>query len=399
MSKAPTRWRWRHYIASPERLFFAVAALTMVTASVWWAAVQLAPPSGDSVVPPVVLHAVLMVFGVFPLFFAGFLFGPGLKWLKVPGPTARSLAPAAAVHCAGVLQLLNSASSRWLFGAGMLAIVIAWLMLWLRLLQAMGSSQPTYRTHYRLFGLASTSGLLGACGVMVAGSTGQWPVCLILARTCVWTFVGLTFVAAADRMIPFLSGTPFARLDKRFPTLVVNTLTALLCGRALQEVFPGVSRAVAPVEAAAGVALLFLAARWAGIQSLRPRLLRMLFIGFIWLGASFVFMGLRHPFPIVIGSAPLHAFTVGFLGTTMLAMLSRFACARVGLAVVVDRTLWALFLVLQGAAVARVFAPSLALELGFSVRGALVMASVLWVLVWVPWLFRYGLLLGNERSH
>lgn len=398
MRTAVTRWRWRHYIASPERLFFAAAALVLATASVWWAWVQLTAPRGDMSVPPVVLHAVVMVFGVFPLFFAGFLFGPGLKWLKSPAPTALSLAPAAAAHVAGVLVLgfVNIAESRWWFGVGMLAIVVAWGLLWIRLLRSIRSGQPSHRTHYRLFAQACAAGLLGACGVMVAGSAGQWAACLVLAKAGVWIFVGLTFIAAAHRMIPFVSGTPFPRLDERFPTLVLKTLTLLLWGRALQEVFPVLSRAIAPAELLAGAALLGFAVRWARVQSLRPKLLRMLFTGFIWLGLTFVLSGLAGAMGLAIGPAVLHAFTIGFIGTTMLAMLSRFASARVGPANVADRTLWALFLLLQCAAIARVFGPGLFAALGVGPEIVLGAASVSWMLVWVPWLLRYGHMLGRQ---
>jgi uncharacterized protein involved in response to NO len=191
-------------------------------------------------------------------------------------------------------------------------------------------------------------------------------------------------------MVPFVAGTPFSGLDRRYPSVMLKSLSALLLALGFAELVPAARWLVAPAAALAGAALLALALRWCRVQSLRPRLLRMLFAGFVWLGLALLLSGVAGWLPQRAASAPLHAFTIGFLGSTMLAMLSRFACVQAGRAVVADGLLWGLFLLLQVAAVARVGGPLMAVGPSAGGRVAMGLAASIWATVWLAWLVRYG---------
>jgi uncharacterized protein involved in response to NO len=89
--------------------------------------------------------------------------------------------------------------------------------------------------------------------------------------------------------------------------------------------------------------------------------------------------------------AALHAYALGFLGTLLLAMASRVTCGQAGRAVVADRFLWVLFLLLQAAVLARVawsLWPAGAAWLLPAAAGA-------WAVVALGWLLRYGRWLGQ----
>ena len=97
----------------------------------------------------------------------------------------------------------------------------------------------------------------------------------------------------------------------------------------------------AAIEVAAGVGLLGLAIRWGRAQPLHSRLLAMLHLAWIWFGLAFVLSGLSQLLlaatdnTFSLGLAPLHAYTIGFLASTLLAMATRVSSGRAGRTVAV----------------------------------------------------------------
>ena len=90
--------------------------------------------------------------------------------------------------------------------------------------------------------------------------------------------------------------------------------------------------------------------------------------------------------------APLHATTMGFLGSTLLAMASRVTCGHSGRTRVVDGWLWTLFWLLQGAVLMRLFAawrPAAPFTLA--------LAALAWTAAAAGWSLRYGRWLGLPR--
>ena len=98
LAQLDRRWRPRYLLLAPHRLGFFLAMLVLLAASAWWALVQWDRFSGwidlPLVLAPSLVHAAVMVFGFMPLFFSGFLFTAGPKWLQVPPPSpTRMLLP------------------------------------------------------------------------------------------------------------------------------------------------------------------------------------------------------------------------------------------------------------------------------------------------------------------
>jgi uncharacterized protein involved in response to NO len=152
----------------------------------------------------------------------------------------------------------------------------------------------------------------------------------------------------------------------------------------------------AALELPAGIGLLALAVRWGVVQSITVRLLAMLHLGFVWLGLAVVLSGISHALMAAsgdnqsLGVAPLHAYTMGFLGSTLLSMVTRVTCGHSGRTLVADDFVWRVFWVLQLAVVVRVGAAVLAAAGGAGAGGLLALAAVGWCAVSVCWAGRYG---------
>ena len=149
-------------------------------------------------------------------------------------------------------------------------------------------------------------------------------------------------------------------------------------------------------ELLTGGVLLWLAAVWGILQSLKNRMLAMLHLGFLWLGLALVLGGISQLLgwlqsAPVLSLGALHALTMGCLGSLMLTMVTRVSCGHSGRAAQADATVWTLFWVLQAATLLRIAA---------SVQGSwavslLLPTALLWcgiMLVWgsrlLPWFGR-----------
>jgi uncharacterized protein involved in response to NO len=355
-------------LLAPHRLGFLLASVMLALVSLWWALVQADRSAALGLryaVAPSLVHAAAMSFGFLPLFFAGFAFTAGPRWLQVPGPAAREVQPALLAQAAGwLLWLAGAHAGRGLaaFGAALAALGLGRVAV--RFLGLVRASRMDDRLHARGVAAAFIVGCACEAGVAIAVALHADEVARRAVLTGLWGFVVPVFVTVADRMIPFFGAGVLPSFDERHPRAVL-ALTLSLC--ALQAAAPwiGGARAVlwlrAAAEAAGGLVLLALAIAWAVHRKPRDRLLRMLWLGFAWFAVAFVLQGAADAASawaghVVLPLAGLHALTMGCLGSLMLAMVSRVTAAHGGRPQVVDKLLWALFCLLQAAVLLRIAA-------------------------------------------
>ncbi|MDD2713746.1 MAG: NnrS family protein [Simplicispira sp.] len=415
LAQLDRRWRLRYLMLAPHRLGFFFAMVVLVAASAWWALVQLDRATGwlglSYALPASLVHAAVMVFGFMPLFFSGFMFTAGPKWLHVePHPTSRLLVPLllqmlgwllwlAGGHVHAVLALVGGAMA----ALGLWAVTALFWHLLLR-------SQAPDQVHARAMGVACLVGCLALAGAL-------WGVALdapAVARACVlsglWGCVVVVFVAVAHRMIPFFSSSAMPLTTHWQPVWVLWWMlgAAVLEAAAVWVEFEGpLQGPVAPwwmlvrgaLELAAALVLLWLAVVWDLGQSRKNRQLVMLHMGFVWLGLALLLAGVSQLLGLlqgapVMGLGALHALTMGCLASLMLAMVTRISCAHSGRAVLADRIAWPLLWLLQGAVLLRIAAawPS-ALS-----TALLLVVALLWLALVGAWGLRLGPWYGRVRA-
>ena len=425
MNAAPSaqqasRWTFGRLLDAPHRLAFSAAALVLVLSSVWWASVNVAFSDGIALpwrLAPALAHSVLMSFGFMPLFFAGFLFTAGPKWLRQPAVTAREMLGAVLFQLAGWLVFLlaihgrDPAFGRMLGGIGLAAVAIGWSQMTLRFWRLLRSSTVDDRVHAKLVAVGCMLGLLALMAATAGMALGSPPLLRAAVHAGLWAFNGVVFATVAHRMIPFFSAAAFPALDASRPLWLLCSLVAVFAFEAVSQLVDAVGAGAAPawnvlracIELPAGLGVLALAVRWGLVQNLRLRLLAMLHLGFSWLGISLLMFGLSHAAAAAgagssaLGLAPIHAYTMGYLGTTMFTMVSRVSGGHGGRAQVADDFVWRLFWVLQLATLARI-AAALVSRVSFACSMALVVAAALaWTGVFVAWALRNGHGYGRAR--
>jgi len=299
---------------------------------------------------PSLVHGAVMTYGFVPLFFLGFLYTTGPRWLGIEGPTARQVAPG--------LWLQGLGWCLWLLGAqlgGTVALVggaLAWLGLcaglW-RLLAMLHQSRVADQVHARLIAGAWGLGLLCLAGMLLALAWDQPSLARVWLTSGLWGFVVVVYVTVAHRMIPFFTSSALPMISIWRPLWVLLFLLLAIALRLLMvwvEWLEWELRLWAALGSfwllVSGMVLLGLAFVWGLVQSLRIRLLAMLHIGFLWLGLAFLIDSIGHFWMLLSGDAPwtlgaMHAVTMGFMGSLLLAMVPRVSCGHSGRLLVADR--------------------------------------------------------------
>jgi uncharacterized protein involved in response to NO len=398
-------------LLAPHRLGFFLAMCLLLASGVWWALVQLDRATGwlglGYAISPTLTHAALMSLGFIPLFFSGFLFTAGPKWLGVSGPEARDVLPSSVLQAAGWLLWLvggHTQGALAVSGASLAAVGLG-LQTW-RFAALVRQSQQSDRLHAKAVAVAAGIGVLSVAGMAVATALDAVDVALACVLSGLWGFVVPTYLVVAHRMIPFFTSSAVPMVHAWRPFWV---LWAMLGAAALEWVSVWLAALTGPMprgwmlfqglaELTAGGVLIWLGVAWGLVQSLKVRLLAMLHLGFVWLGLSFVLagasqlLGLQAGVP-ALGLGALHALTMGCLGSLLLAMVTRVACGHSGRPLVADNLMWVLFWALQLAVLLRI-----AGALPQAPAAVLVAAAGLWAGVVVVWCLRLMGWFGRLRA-
>jgi len=368
--------------------------------------------------PPTTAHGLVFVFGFMPLFFTGFAFTVGPRWLGLPmGAAAASAATRA------LLLPVTAFAAAWLawwplpglvhdrfaavVPAALLVLAAAsWTLIVVRLHCLLRAPRQRNSTHLRAIGWACVAGVLAlwAAALAVAGGLAAWAG--TIAQAGLWLFCGGVFAAASHRMLPLDALAHRPALEERFALWQLALVGGTLALQALDLVVTAWrptpawwSALLAAATAATALWLALLAWRWARRRGRGWQLVAMLHAGLVWLVLALCLQAATHALAAfgdpglaeALGRAPLHALALGWMGSTMFAMASRVAGAFGGQAWAADASAWALFGLVQFAALSRVAAP-----LWPAAAGWLTMiAGAAWAAAAFGWLVVYGRWLGR----
>jgi len=404
-------WRAAALLSAPHKLCFFWAGVHWALAALWWAAWQSAQAAGLAWswrIPPAAAHGLWFTLGPMPLFITGFMFTAGPKWLRQPPVDARALRwPVAAFSAGWALALVGFHAGAELAAAGLAVAAGAWSLLALRMLRLVARSMEEDRRHAKAVAAAAVAMLGCLAGSALALALGRPDALERIVRAGLWWGVAVVFVVVSHRMLPFLGEGAWPWLDARWPdwplwalasvplaqgaaALAGPWLDGLAAWRWLLALHLGVVAALS----------LRLSLRWIGQPPLKQPMVAMLFRPLLWWDAALCVLALSW-LPIVegalaarLGMAAVHALTLGYMGGTMLAMVTRVSATNSGRAQAIDRVARRLHVLLQATVIARL----LAALWPASAALALPAAAAGWLLVAGTWALRHGRWLGEPRA-
>lgn len=396
--------QWRAFVAAPHRMLFFGGACALLLSMLWWAAVLASrsgllpvPPYG---LPPIWMHAWLMVYGVFPFFVLGFLMTAFPRWIDAPPVEPTLYRPVAFGLYAGyALVLLGAPFAAAPAALGMLLTAGGWLAGLLGLALRLRSRLPVASPHPPWAALLLAIGLGGALTAVWGTATGNWQALAAGVRVGVWGFLAPMVFVVAHRMLPFFAQTKLSGYSAWRPAWSPPVVMALFLGHAgllLGSQPQWLWLTDLPLTAISAWHLW----RWQPWRAAREPLLWTLFAAFFWmpvaLGLSaFQSLALAITATPVLGFAPLHMLTVGLLTGMVMAMATRVSLGHSGRALRMDRLSLVCFLVLQLAVATRLLAELPHIPLTRNTW--LLISAVLWLLAWLPWTLRYGRIYWQPR--
>lgn len=382
MSKLPI------VISAPHRLLFLIGVVNLLVSIAWWAGVLIdlnGTPLGMPFIeglPANGLHGPMMLYFVLPPLFFGFLLTTFPRWMGFPDMPAHYYVPVGVAYLISALALWGAAfggGAQWLRLASYasLAGYVLGLLLLLTyaLRERMQGRGPTWHSWSML--LAFAFGLYALSHFVWPRS--EWsPV--IANRAALFLFVLPIFITVSHRMFPFFAGNvvqgyerwrPFWLLTVFWIASIVMTFAQLRAHNALA--------AVAALVLAALTAYMLM--RW-WPRGKAPGLLWVLFIGFGWAPVGYLLEALAM-LGWQVGRAPDHALTVGFIGSLIIAMVTRVSQGHSGRPLLMPAMAWLAFGLIQVAAATRIVA-GLQSENG----GWLMISAIVFAIGILPWVVR-----------
>lgn len=392
---------WQAFSAAPHRMFFAGGLVFLLLDLLWWSAELLGRYSGLWPSLPVALpaawaHAFLMVYGVFPFFVFGFLFTVYPRWMRTPVVPRRLYVAAFLLLAGGMLAVyLGLWTHRWLVLAGMALFLAGWSVALYALLRSYLAAEVERTDYENIFNFNLLAGWAGVLWYFAGLLGGHWLWLHYAVQLGLWVFLVPLLVGVCHRMIPYFSSAVLKNYVIYRPFWIVP---AILAGGVVHAWFSAQTEwawRLAGDLPLMGLAF-YLSYRWEFRRSFQDRLLAVLHLAFLWLGIALLLFNLQSAWllaggQMILGKAPLHALSIGFMLSLVVAMASRVMMGHSGRLLLADNLTWYAFWGVGAAALLRMAAeiPGLeALNLG---------AAFLAVTVAAVWVWRYLPILWQPR--
>ena len=378
--------------SAPHRLLFLAGAVAVLLGMLWgaleltWMRFGLHGWPQPSI-PPGWAHAMLLQYGMFPLFIFGFLLTVFPRWLSQPAlPRARYVPVAGAVFGGYVLANLGLLDLPWLLKGGFLLMLAGYVSGLYTLAQVFRASRER-NDHVRSCLLALGLGTLGLVAFLVYLFGGP-PACATLAiKLGTFGLLLPIFFSVVHRMLPFFSGNVARGYVVIRPRWSLPLVWLLLLAHLLLD-WRGAPGWLWLADIPLALVFGWHALAWQPWKAMRPGVLAVLHLAFAWLPLAFVLYAVQDVIyatsgRLVLGRAPPHALAIGFFGSMLVAMVTRVTQGHSGRPLQMGAVAWLCFGLLQLVALLRMRA-----ELGGDAYLWLVIAAYGWLLAFLPWVLR-----------
>lgn len=393
MTAFPSRPSPRWLTVAPHRLMFFVGASNVLLAMLWWTGWLVAArwfPGAYPQPEPYAgwLHAFVMQYQMLASFIFGFLLTVFPRWMGLPEIDRWRYVPVGAGLFGGQFATLLGAMG---WDAGIVVGALMTLAGWLAALSALGPllwQERGTTWHARMCFGALWLGLIGL---------GSW-VAFLLGASPQWAFASIkigsfglllpVYFTVAHRMFPFFAGNAVPGYRPWRPLWLLAAFAVLALAHLGLELVHGYAWLWLPDGALLALTTSMLVRWWP--RGPAPGILRVLFVGFAWLPVTFALFTAQSAIYAVtgafeLGRAPAHALFVGFLGSVLVAMVTRVTQGHSGRPLAMPPVAWFAFVAIQFVALARIAADLM--PDGMAWQAA---AAVGWLLAMTPWIARLG---------
>jgi len=391
--------------AAPHRPLFLAGTIAVLLSMTWWTLELASLRFGwghwpQPSIPPIWGHAMLIQYGLFPLFMFGFLMTTFPRWMNGPPvPPVRYLPVAGGVLGGYVLANVGLLGMPWLLKLGMLVMLGGYIIGVTTLGGVLRAAADRNRHGWSCFAAfcCGTLGLLLFLAWLLFGAPAACAEFAVKLGT--FGFLLPVYFTVCHRMLPFFSNNIAKGRGyvMRRPAWSLPVAWALLLAHLLLD-WSGQLRWLWLCDVPLALVFGWHALAWQPWKRMRPGLLAVLHIAFAWLPLAFVLFSVQDIVlasggGYVLGRAPLHALAIGFFGSMLVAMVTRVTHGHSGRPLQMHPVPWLCFVLLQAVALLRIRA-----ELGGDMYLWLVIAGAGWLLAFLPWVLRSGWIYLTPRA-
>lgn len=383
--------------AAPHRLLFFIGAANVLAAMAWWTGWlggQLPTPT----IPPGWMHAFVMQYQVLPAFIFGFLLTVFPRWMGQHEasrwhylPVGLGLVAGQALTLAGLL-----AGSDMLVHLGIVNTLAGWVAAMAVLAGWLLSARETCWHALSCYGglVMGLAGLLAFAAWLHAPAEPRLAFAMLKFGS--FGLLVPVYATVAHRMFPFFAGNVVAGYRPWRPMWLLAACWPLWITHLALELahqYQWLWLVDLPLLALHGLMLW----RW-WPRGKAPALLRVLFTGYAWLPIALVlyaaqslwFLGTGE---FALGRGPVHALSIGFFGSLLVAMVTRVTQGHSGRPLVLGKLPAAAFIGMQAVAVIR-----LASEFTADPAPWFLAAGLGWLAVFLPWVLRSLWIYATPRA-
>lgn len=392
----------------PYRLFFAGAPVYAVLAiGLWFTWLHLQDhqiPWFEFRIGPAQYHSHVMLFGVMGCYVFGFILTAFPRFVGQPHPPPRAVAAWFLGLMGGQAAFFLGAtqSPAWMIlalvleGISYLSLLGYLSRLYLRSEKWREDKQPRFLLLALGFG---TLGLLLSYGYYAFD--GSFTFYTLSIELGTYGYLFLLVVGITYRIVPFFAGRVIQGYEGRRGAHTLAIVTTLVLLRILLVTLwadgPLQHYASWTINLALLAALVTEWLRWRPWQAKETPILFVLFLGLFWILVFLGFSGYELTYHLmhseagvypVLRTPALHALYIGAFGTLVLAISTRVVRGHGGAPIVADRVTLVALLLMQLAALWRVFVP-IFLEGAGSLWLKNYWAGLLWCAAFGVWALRY----------
>lgn len=399
--------RWQTFSAAPHRMLMFGGAVQLVLTLLFWGAELLGRYTAlweplRTTVPTTFAHGFLMFYTLFPFFLFGFLMTTYPRWMNGTEVPARRYASAFGLLAAGTaLFYLGLFTGRTVLTLGLLVLLAGFSVALRALWRVFRAAPARDRFYERVLNGALAAAWLGVLSYLLWTWTHQWFLLDVALTAGLWWFMLPLALTVSHRMIPFFSSCVLEGYRVYQPRRSLVAMVACSVGHGLFDLF-GATGWLWLFDLPLAALALNHTVRWGLLRSFQVRLLSILHVAFLWVfvGAALYAaqsLTLLLGETSVLGRAPLHALTIGYLASLTLAMATRVTLGHSGRPLVADGLTGALFWGVNATALLRL--GSDLPGLGFTASSHLnLAAAAVWLAVFGTWAFRFGPIYLRPRS-
>ncbi|MGH8157643.1 MAG: NnrS family protein [Rhodanobacter sp.] len=378
--------------SAPHRVLFLAGSVAVLLSMAWWAVELTWMRFGlagwpQPTIPPGWAHAMLIQYGLFPLFMFGFLLTVFPRWMNQPAlPRARYVPVAGCVFGGYVLANVGLLDLPYLLRLGFMLMLLGYLLgVWTLATVLRAASDRI--DHAKSCLLALLLGTLGLLAFLVYLFGGPADCAMLAIKLGTFGLLLPIFFTVTHRMLPFFSGNVAKGYQVVRPRWSLPLVWVLLLAHGLLD-WRGALGWLWLVDIPLALVFGWHALAWQPWKAMRPGLLAVLHLAFAWLPLAFVLFAVQDVVyassgHLVLGRAPLHALGIGYFGSMLVAMVTRVTQGHSGRLLQMGGIPWLCFGLLQVVVLLRIRA-----ELGGDVYLWLVIAAYGWLLAFLPWVLR-----------